>query len=74
MDIGTKIIQLTWYYDENHLLIQAETGLFVVDYDGFNKTMLAQKVSNAFIFNQSSVFYSTTKNNVESYYKIDLNF
>ncbi len=74
VDIGTKIIQLTWYYDENHLLIQAETGLFVVDYDGFNKTMLAQKVSNAFIFNQSSVFYSTTKNNVESYYKIDLNF
>ncbi|MDD5693141.1 MAG: PEGA domain-containing protein [Patescibacteria group bacterium] len=74
VDIGTKINMITWYYDESHLLVQGETGLFVVEYDGFNKTELASKANQVSVFNQSSVFYSTLKGNVKSYYKINLNF
>jgi hypothetical protein len=39
----SKIVNVEWYFDNSHYLVQTEKELFVVDFDGANKVVMSDK-------------------------------
>lgn len=47
-ELGSKILSMDWYYDENHYLVNTEKGFYVIDFDNFNKVEFDSRAVKSF--------------------------
>jgi len=70
----TKINKMVWYYDNYHLFYRDNNTFGVVEFDGGNKTKLADNVVAAYVVNQSSFFYVQNENKISNFYRLNISF
>ena len=69
-----NINSLDWYNDSYHLLVDENGILSVIDIDGSNKIKIDNKVTNYWLYNLASIFYTKAVGNNISYEDLSLNF
>jgi hypothetical protein len=75
IQLSYQLQNLSWYEDEFHLVARNNAGdVMIMDFDGLNKILIADKTNRAFVFGQTSLFYSKLDRDKEVFYILDINF
>jgi hypothetical protein len=75
IQLDDRLQNLSWYEDEYHLVARNNTGnVMIMDFDGLNKILVADETNRAFVFDQTSLFYSKLDQDKEVFYILGINF
>lgn len=69
--IDHEVIGLNWYYDNSHLVVRTDAGIYITDYDGYNKELISSTHLSFFNYNRDDFFL---ENNDGLFQRLEFDF